>query len=471
MDPDPSFNSGDQQLVDVGRYLRAASRQWLIVLALTILGGVAGSLYADVAPKTYTATAVVQVAPNLTAVSSAGPLKTAPNMDTEVQIAMSTTVVELAVKKLPGLTATQFLAAANASYPNKANTLSLAFAGTTPQQGVQGAQAWADAYIALHQSLGTSSLKAQTAQVTENLKAPEAALAKAEKEAAAATAGTALAARLDAKASALGNQLVPIRAQLDVLNAVVVDPGTLISVPNPPSRPDGPPGGGLFVTVGILVGALLGISLALVIESLTDRVRSADDLRRATTLPLWTTLSRRGDDRAVAAIAARITSAIQEGHISSVILVSPATGALDLMGSVMDKLEGDGVPFVTIRDVEEALRPGFGAARKSKTTVLLLAADNAASDPRVAAIAGRADATLLVAHPGKTSARQIRSTLSCLEQAGATPIGVILSAWRADRGSSYAAVPQATRGTSSSAPPVVSSVGTTEQPIAEEAHG
>src|SRR5579862_4927511 len=87
--------------MELADYLGVLRRRWWIVVLLVVVGAGAGAAYAKVAPKTYSASVLIEVTalPN-NANSVSGRTGGNVNMDNEAQVATSTEVSAIAARTL-----------------------------------------------------------------------------------------------------------------------------------------------------------------------------------------------------------------------------------------------------------------------------------------------------------------------------------------------------------------------------------
>ena len=416
--PDLVHASRPPAVRSLSRYGRALTRYAPLVVVLGVLGAVLAGFTSPLRHPTYTSTAVVEVRPLLQSLSSpvAGAVP-APNLVTEQNVVLSTAVVDATLKQWKsGLSADDFLAVAAVTSVDKSTTLSLALSGRTPQEGQQGAQAWADVYLGLRRQQGTTQLDAALKRVSDSTGVLQSQLTLAQGVAAAAASGTPAALRADTQVRLVNDQLTPVRARLDALSSMTVDAGQLVSAPVLATDPDGLPS--LLVRgVGAIIGLLAGAALALLAEHVWGRVRGARDARAAVAVPVWAApKARKGDE----------SSARRDPSIA--ILV----GLLDNMSTKRDQT-------VVITDCFGELATGFVAqlaeAREEQRVPggvphhgegALLAVPGLLRDPEALSWAVGADLVLLLIEDRRTQRRHLRAAVSVLEEAGSRLDGVIL---------------------------------------------
>ena len=147
-------------------YVGVLRRRWWIVLALTCVGLVGAFGYVTVAPKTYTATASVNVNPTAAdqsnAVAGSRTSGATVNLDTEAQVVTSTAVATLAGQMLHStLTPYKLAAQINVTVPPNSSILDIACKASTAAGAADCANNFAKAYLQNRQQSAVSDVQAQ----------------------------------------------------------------------------------------------------------------------------------------------------------------------------------------------------------------------------------------------------------------------------------------------------------------------
>lgn len=411
----PDRPAGAQPLNPASRYGRAVARQWPVVLLLAVLGALVAPLVPGLTSSSYTSTAVVEVQPQLESLSSSVAAGDQPNMVTEQAVAHSSVVISQTLATWQsGLTVSQFQGRSVVTNPNRSTTLSLAFTGRTAREAQQGAQAWADTYVALRKQGAQASLETATRRASDSVAQLETKLQAAEAVSKATQAGTPQAERADADVRQINVQLTPVRARLDALSSMDVTAGRVIGAPALPRSEDGLPSG-LVRLIGLGLGLILGVVVALLVERVFGRVRTTRDVRGAVSVPVWSAPRPKRDtdgaDPSLAVVAALLTGP-EARVVDSVVLADPS---------------GDLAPgaVAQLRDaVADRGSRRLGADRAPAP--VLLAAPGLLTDPDAVSSAVGADLVLLLAQSGKTQVRHLRRAAEVLDEAGARLDGVVL---------------------------------------------
>lgn len=283
------------EALELSDYLGVLRRRWWIVLVLTVVGvGVAGA-YVKVAPKAYTATALVQVNPlSNNATAAAGRTSGSVNMDNEAQIVQSNTVASLAGHNLHSpLEEQQLLKHVSVAVPPNTTFLQISCDASTARSSVSCADAFAAAYLTIRRTTIVNGLSGQLA-------ANETRITKVSKSVAIlkdrlgrlpATAPTRTTIELTVSADdALLHELESsddtMLPQLDGLNlpnntAVgrVVTPAIAPTSPSSPRKL-------LLLPSGLLAGLLIGLLCAYLVDRRDHRVHTPGEIERFLNTPV-----------------------------------------------------------------------------------------------------------------------------------------------------------------------------------------
>ena len=280
-----------------GDYLEVLRRRWWIVLVLAIVGLLVAAAYVKEAPKVYTATATVQVTANAANTNSVAAARTSGgsiDMDSQAQIVESISVASTAGKALKSdLTATQLSKKVGVTVPPNSNDLAIACHMPSGAEAAACAQAFANAYLASETGAARSLLSSQLTGLQANLKL----LANDEAKLAAkisvlpsnssqrATAESSLKSD-DSQASSLSHQegVVEADQQSDVSAGTIITPASTPSSPTSPQTL-------LILPSGLLVGLLIGLVAAFLVDRRDQRIHGARDIERYLDLPVMLSVS------------------------------------------------------------------------------------------------------------------------------------------------------------------------------------
>ncbi|MGD0084261.1 MAG: polysaccharide biosynthesis tyrosine autokinase [Acidimicrobiales bacterium] len=251
----------------LGSYVAVLRRRKWWVIAVTLLGVVALVGYAHTQPKAYSADAQLLVQPDASSVVSSGAAQPITQTDvlTELQLVTSYPVKVVVAKKLgsvPNVSAAEV---------GQTNVISVTATAASPARAALIANAYANAFVTWQRSVTISSLAAAESQLTQQIDKIGAQAKSLESNPASAAEVTALL----TQEAALKDQL----AQLQVNGAVntggveLVTPATLPSAPSSPKPLRD-------AILGFVLGLLLGIGLALVVEHVDDTVYLKEEVER-----------------------------------------------------------------------------------------------------------------------------------------------------------------------------------------------
>lgn len=275
-------------LADYGRLLR---RQGWLLLLVTILGGLLAAAYTATQPKLYESTSAVLVSPIL--INAADATKRPAdlvNLDTESQLVRSVTVATGVKAALPSTkTAEELAGAVSITVPSNTQVMQITFTGSTAKEAQHGAQAFTDTYLKYRRDQAASGAKRQLAQLQKQSASISAQLLDVSGKIAGAAANSPDRAFLISKQQALTAQLTDTQGTISRLTNIDTEPGQVVQsaeLPTQASSPSLP----LNTAIGLAVGALVGLLLAMVRHRRDDRVRTAEDLQDRFGLPVLATI-------------------------------------------------------------------------------------------------------------------------------------------------------------------------------------
>jgi|GEM_PF-2767982 len=260
-------SAAGQSVVTMGQFFATLRRQLALVLGLTLLGIAAATALLFATPKTYQATALVDVSP-----TSGGGSSSSVSTITESRIVTSTSVVQAAQQTL-GYTGnlTDLAAQVNVTSPLDSQVLNITFSAASAHGAAAGANAFAHAYLDYRAQIAQQDIARRIGRVQSQI-------ADLQKKLAALSQN-------DTQRGSLQNQIQQLQNQLNTYQTSVVNPGQLAGEaadPGAPSSPNKP----LYLAGGLLIGLLAGIVIALVRDRRYDRVRSAAELQHSVGAPV-----------------------------------------------------------------------------------------------------------------------------------------------------------------------------------------
>jgi Mrp family chromosome partitioning ATPase/uncharacterized protein involved in exopolysaccharide biosynthesis len=332
------------QVADYGAMLR---RRWWVLALGALVGLLLAIEVLVLSTKTYVATAGVQVLPTGVDSSSVAGGRTGGeiNLDTEAQLLKSVDVATKAKALLKVPDEPRDLAAnVSVEVPPNTSVLNVSYSAPTPEDAQRSAQAFAQAYLNNRAEVATTKLKTEA----DTLRAQIAALNRTLEE----VTGTKAAlpetspdrAKADARENILINQITGLSgalAPLDAALAAKVNPGRVINSPELPTEATDP-NPRIYLPSGLLLGALVGLGFAALLQRVDKRVHNEVDLRRASGLPVLTTVPINRLSSIAAGISTHSSPAGQAFRRLRNLLVSkyPGSGQIVLVAGVAKGVSG-----------------------------------------------------------------------------------------------------------------------------------
>ncbi len=278
-------------------YLRAIQlRKWL-VLALALLGLIGAFLFATSRADTYTATSTVQLRPSPVGARVAGQDEL-PNLETEREVMFSDRVSDAVIQTL-GIQATgdQLRKNLDVEFRPQSFVLTVNYTSNNPQAAAATANAFTEQYTRIREgdaqkflNDNVESLQANITALNESLDAAQAEVNRLRTDRANRLATSDNASDIDAALSVASTDLSNLTTQLrntetelrSTLQKIESRP-TAAEVLRPATTPEAPDGLGLgpILVGGLLLGLLLGVVSAFLIERLDTTARDEDDVALA----------------------------------------------------------------------------------------------------------------------------------------------------------------------------------------------
>jgi uncharacterized protein involved in exopolysaccharide biosynthesis len=298
-----SFESAD--------YVGVLRRRWLIVLILTLVGVAGAFAYVTVAPKSYTATAAVDVTPTGAepgnAVVGSRTANAQVNLDTEAQVMTSTPVATLAAKIMrSSLTSWALAQQIKVTVPPNSSLLNVACTEATATGAANCANDFVKAYLQNRSASATATLNGQIANLTSKLnllKTQETSLtakiAKLSRGSAAKLSDEVTLSSIRGQAQQYTNEL----AQLNI-NESKDAGGSVSTVARPPGKPSSPKKS-LILPSGLVAGLLIGLIVAFIVDRRDKRIRGPQDVQRQLDLEVLLNLPKGAFGREVSIASPR----------------------------------------------------------------------------------------------------------------------------------------------------------------------
>jgi capsular exopolysaccharide synthesis family protein len=277
--------------VEFRDYLTVFKRQFVLILAVVVLGGVAAGAYSFRRTPLYESTASVLVRAITTNAFDPGQrVDQQLNMFNQRQLALSEPVAAVAAKQL-GTTATpqQLIKHVAADVPANSQIVRIHYRDTVPLSAQRGADAFAKAYLAFREAEARTQAAASQRTLQKDISRLQQELTRAEAIVADATATQEAIRAAQARITSLNNRLQPLVVQVQGFQSLDFTPGTVIAAADLPKGPVSPKHR-LDVGIGLLVGLFLGVVLAFVRDRTDDRLRGREDLAERLERPVLATI-------------------------------------------------------------------------------------------------------------------------------------------------------------------------------------
>jgi capsular exopolysaccharide synthesis family protein len=277
--------------VEFRDYLTVFKRQFVLILAVVVLGGVAAGAYSFRRTPLYESTASVLVRAITTNAFDPGQrVDQQLNMFNQRQLALSEPVAAVAAKQL-GTTATpqQLIKHVAADVPANSQIVRIHYRDTVPLSAQRGADAFAEAYLAFREAEARTQAASSQRTLQQDIGRLQRELTRAEAIVADATATQEAIRAAQARITSLNNRLQPLVVQVQGFQSLDFTPGTVIAAADLPKSPVSPKHR-LDVGIGLLVGLFLGVVLAFVRDRTDDRLRGREDLAERLERPVLATI-------------------------------------------------------------------------------------------------------------------------------------------------------------------------------------
>lgn len=283
-------------------YLGALRRRWWIVVLLLVIGAGAGAAYVKVAPKTYSASVLIEVSalPN-NANSVSGRTGGNVNMDNEAQVATSTEVATVASRTLHnGVTPLALTKHISITVPPNTTFLSVKCGMPTSHEAAACANAVGQAYLTQRRAAVANGIASEVASENQRITQLSSRVTVLKSKLAAGRRGVPTTAHVReqlalteaqgqlAAAEQDNAKLVPFLADLNLRGSTMV--GQIVTPAAAPTSPSSPRTL-LVLPSGLLAGLLLGLLAAYVLDFRDRRIHSAHDVERFLDLPVLVDLA------------------------------------------------------------------------------------------------------------------------------------------------------------------------------------
>ena len=273
-------------------YIGVLRRRWWIIVACACIGLVGAFAYVTVAPKSYTATASVNVTPTAAdqtnAVAGSRTSGATVNLDTQSQVVTSTAVATLAGQTLHStLTPFKLAAQVNVTVPPNSSILDITCTASTATGAADCANGFAKAYLQNRHSSAVDyvnaqlkTLQTQVSQLNSSIAALGTKINTLPKNSPQRATDSAQRLSDKSKLNKLTQEYATTNGQLANTNG-----GTVNNVATPPGKPSSPKKS-LIIPSGLVLGLLIGLIIAFLVDRRDKRIHSAAHAERVLDLPV-----------------------------------------------------------------------------------------------------------------------------------------------------------------------------------------
>jgi capsular polysaccharide biosynthesis protein len=290
------MNSSQRPDIEPADYLGVLRRRWWIIVGLVILGALGAAGYLKVAHKEYTATASVYVQATGAQANQVANGRTsgAVNMDSEAQLVQSNSVATIAAHTLHASSPTALSSHVSVTVPANSQVLQISCTQHTAADAAACAQAFANAYLKNRSASAASQADATLATLRSQAAPLQRDVAKLTSKIAALPSNSPQEATAKAQLNSDQSQLSALNRQIGSIIAEQANssPGSIITAATPPSKPTSPKKT-LILPGGIVIGLLVGLILAFLVDRRDQRVRNAADLERRLDVPVMLAIQSR----------------------------------------------------------------------------------------------------------------------------------------------------------------------------------
>lgn len=268
--------------VELSQYTAVLRRRARLVALGILVGTSLSGLALVLLPKTYESTASVLVnsIEGQSGSVEGGRTTTSLNLDTEAQIVTSSVVSQRVADELDFATsATQLAEQTGVSVPPNTAVLDITFRASSPQQAREGATTFAEAYLANRQEIADQALEQSAERLSDRIDSLNEELRQVGEDLQDLPEDSAERSFAESRRQLLVNQIDALNQQSPNESPGAVNPGRVITEavePTAPSEPNVP----ILGVGGVLMGLLLGVVLAFVVDRRDKSVRDRQDLDR-----------------------------------------------------------------------------------------------------------------------------------------------------------------------------------------------
>jgi capsular polysaccharide biosynthesis protein len=296
---------------EVADYTGVLRRRWWVVVSLTLICLIGAFGYVLVAPKVYTASTELYVAPTGADQSNqVANSRTAPgsvNLDTEAQIVTSGTVAAMAVKALHSpLTPYALSHNVSVSVPSNSQNLVISCDAPSGKAAAACANAFATAYLANRSASSNASIEAQLKPLDSQVSSLQKKVASLNATISGLPSNSPSRYAAQASLNTDNSQLSQLNSSVTSLQRALAQSngGTVLTQALPSDKPTSPKKL-IILPSGLIIGLILGLIAAFIWDRRDKRVHTARDAERFFDLPVMLDISRKSLGRQVALASPR----------------------------------------------------------------------------------------------------------------------------------------------------------------------
>jgi uncharacterized protein involved in exopolysaccharide biosynthesis len=250
-------------------------RKWIIVITTVVaVVGVLG--YCVVSTKTYTATATVELLPDVSPLlnqsgSSVNPTVSDVNVSDVIQVIESSSISGIVAKTIPNPPSAS---ASQVGTIDTTDIVNISAGSTSPQTAAAAANAYANSYINYERGINKSVFNSAAAQLTNKVDTVNIAISNLTNQLRAAPAGTNTE-TTDVQLSNLQDQLTTLQNELQTdqfyaTQGTTTEVGRVISAATVPTKPSSPKTVE-YTVLALIFGLIAGVGLALLVNAISRR--------------------------------------------------------------------------------------------------------------------------------------------------------------------------------------------------------
>ena len=359
---------------EIGDYIGVFRRRVWIVVAFTCAGLLLSTAYTLVHHKSYTATASVFVSANAANASQLADSRTGGsiNMDNEAQIVQSDAVASLVAKDLGKVTSlSALIKQVTVTVPANTTVLQISCSQGSAARAAKCAQDFANSYLVSRQATARAKINADMKQEEARTAPLEAQLVTLQNKINALPSSSPKLTAYRTQLEDIASQLGPLRSAIASFGASTnYNAGNIITNAVPPTSPSSPRKL-LYLPAGLMLGLLIGLIAAFVIERRDDRIHTARDLPRFLDVPVLFSTSdssrlrasvvsgRSRAGQAFTELAQTLATSLGEGN--HVLVVAGASAGPDVsivsanLAATLARIRGDVI--LVCADLDSSLSP------------------------------------------------------------------------------------------------------------------